>query len=217
VIMKAGLSLDGRIATRTGDSKWITGEAARSWSHRWRDRVDAILVGVETALADDPALTARPRGRRGRDPLRVVLDSKLRLPPTAAMLRQKSLAATWVFCGPVASAARRAALVGAGAVVREVPGSPDGGLDLSAVLAVLGAEGVTSLMVEGGGRVHAAFLRSNLYDQACLFVAPLFLGAEGLPVVGGLGLERVVQGRRFRPQLVRRLGEDVMIEGLFGE
>lgn len=217
VIMKAAMSMDGRIATRTGDSKWITGEAARGRSHRWRDRVDAILVGVETALADDPALTARPGGRRGRDPLRVVLDSRLRLPPAALMLRQESPAATWVFCGPAAAAKRRAALVAAGAVVKEVATSPHGGLDLPAVLAELGRHGVTSLLVEGGGRVHAAFLRDNLCDQACLFVAPMFIGAEGLPAVGGLGLERIAEGRRFRPQAVRRLGEDFMIEGLFGE
>lgn len=217
VIMKAGMSMDGRIATRTGHSQWITGATARARGHLWRDRVDAILVGVETALADDPALTARPRGRRGRDPLRVVLDSTLRLPPTARLFHQKSTMATWVFCAPAASVAQRAALVAAGAVVKEVAISPHGGLDLGAVLAALGDHGVASLLVEGGGRVHAAFLRDNLYDQACLFAAPLFLGSDGLPVVGGLGVDRVKQGRRFQLTKVRRLGEDIMVEGLFGE
>lgn len=217
VIMKAGMSVDGRIATRTGHSQWITGATARARGHLWRDRVDAILVGVETALADDPALTARRKGGRGHDPLRVVLDSSLRLPATARLLHQESAAATWVFCSPAASGARRAALIAAGAVVKEVALSPHGGLDLGAVLAELGRNSVTSLLVEGGGRVHAAFLRDNLYDQACLFAAPLFLGSEGLPVVGGLGLDRVEQGRRFQLTKVRRLGEDLMIEGLFGE
>ncbi|NTV15574.1 MAG: bifunctional diaminohydroxyphosphoribosylaminopyrimidine deaminase/5-amino-6-(5-phosphoribosylamino)uracil reductase RibD [Desulfobulbaceae bacterium] len=217
VIMKAGMSLDGRIACRTGQSQWITGELARGRAHLWRDRVDAILIGAETALADDPTLTARPNGRSGRDPLRVILDSTLRLPPTARMLRQKSAAATWVFAGPDAPATRRAALIAAGAVVKEVALSPQGGLDLQLVLAELGRHGVTSLLVEGGGKVHAALLRDKLYDQACLFAAPLFLGADGLPVVGGLGLDRVEQGYRFRITTVRRLREDLLIEGLFGD
>jgi diaminohydroxyphosphoribosylaminopyrimidine deaminase/5-amino-6-(5-phosphoribosylamino)uracil reductase len=217
VIMKAGMSLDGRIACHNGHSRWITGAPARARVHQLRDRVDAILVGVETALVDDPALTARPRGKRGRDPLRVVLDSTLRLPVTARLLQQESSAPTWLFCAPSASAKRRAALAAAGAVVREVALSPQGGLDLRAVLVELGRHNLTSLLVEGGGRVHAAFLREQLYDQACLFAAPLFLGAEGLPVVGPLGLTRVEQGPRFRISQVRRLGEDLMIEGLFGE
>lgn len=216
VIMKAGMSMDGRIATRTGHSRWITGETARFRVQLCRDRVDAILVGVDTVLADDPALTARLRGRRGRDPLRVVLDSTLRLPPTARLLQQESAAATWVFCGPAASVKQRAALVAAGAVVKEVAISPHGGLDLGAVLAELGRNAVTSLLVEGGGRVHASFLRDGLYDQACLYIAPLFLGAEGLPVVGGLGLDLVDQGHRFRFTKMRRLGNDLLIEGLFG-
>jgi len=217
VIMKAGMSMDGRIATRTGHSQWITGAKARARVHLWRDRVDAILIGVETALADDPALTARPLGRRRRDPLRIILDSTLRLPPTARMLQQESAAATWVFCGPQAPAARRAALIAAGAVVKEVAISVQGGLNLEMVLSELGGHAVTTLLVEGGGRVHAAFLRDNLYDQACLFAAPVFLGAEGLPLVGGLGLDRVEQGQRFRFTKVQRLGADLMIEGLFGE
>lgn len=216
VIMKAGMSMDGRIATRTGHSRWITGETARARVQLCRDRVDAILVGVETVMIDDPSLTARPRGRSGCDPLRVVLDSTLRLLPTARLFQQKSAAATWVFCGPTAPAKRRAALTEAGAVVKEVGLSPHGGLDLAAVLAELGRNAVTSLLVEGGGRVHAAFLRDGLYDQACLYVAPLFLGAEALPVVSGLELDRVEQGHRFRFTKMRRLGKDLLVEGLFG-
>jgi diaminohydroxyphosphoribosylaminopyrimidine deaminase/5-amino-6-(5-phosphoribosylamino)uracil reductase len=217
VIMKAGMSMDGRIACRTGHSQWITGATARSRAHLWRDRVDAILIGVETAIADDPSLTVRLQTRRGRDPLRVVLDSSLRLSPSSRLLQQKSAAATWLFCGPVASDQRRAALVAAGAVVKEVGLCPHGGLDLVAVLAELGRNSVTSLLVEGGGRVHAAFLRDGLYDQSLLFMAPLFLGADGLPVVGELGLDLVGQARRFTMTGVRRLAGDVMIEGLFGE
>lgn len=217
VIMKAGMSMDGRIATRNGHSQWITGEMARSRVHLWRDRVDAILVGVETALADDPALTTRLRGRQGRDPVRVVLDSNLRLPPTSRLLQQKSAATTWLFCSPSASAERRAALAAAGAVIFEVGFGAEGGLDLVAVLTELGRNSLTSLLVEGGGRVHGAFLRQGLYNQALLFLAPFFLGADGVPVVAELGFDRIDQAKRFTPTRMRRLAGDLMIEGLFGE
>ena len=180
--------------------------------------MDAILIGVETALADDPALTARPHGRPGRDPsaggARFDLATATHLPPAPAGVSGGDLAVLW---------ARRLQANGAppwlrpGPWSRTVALSPHGGLDLAAVLSELGRHGVTTLLVEGGGRVHAAFLRDNLYDQACLFAAPLFLGAEGLPVVGGLGLDRVEQGHRFRFTKVHHLGEDLMIEGLFGE
>jgi diaminohydroxyphosphoribosylaminopyrimidine deaminase/5-amino-6-(5-phosphoribosylamino)uracil reductase len=217
VIMKAGSSMDGRIATRTGHSQWITGPEARGRAHLWRDRVDAILVGVETVLSDDPSLTARPRGGKGHDPLRLVLDSTLRMPATARLLRQKSKASTWVFCGPAAPEDRRRQLTEAGAVIVEVGTTSPGGLDLEEILETLGRQGLTSLLVEGGGKVHASFLQQGLYDQACLFVAPIFLGADALPLVAGLGLARVEQGKRFTPAKVRRLGNDVMIEGLFEE
>jgi diaminohydroxyphosphoribosylaminopyrimidine deaminase/5-amino-6-(5-phosphoribosylamino)uracil reductase len=211
------LSLDGRIATRTGHSQWITGAAARARAHLWRDRVDGILVGVETALADDPALTARPGRGKGHDPLRVVLDSRLRLPATARLLHADSTAPTLVFCGSSAPEASRRALTAAGAMVVEVGSDREGGLALGEVLDALGSQAVTTLLVEGGGRVHAAFLRQGLYDQARLFVAPLFLGADGVPVVGELGLTRVDEGKRFTLSRVQRLGNDIMIEGLFEE
>ena len=217
VIMKAGQSLDGRIATRNGHSQWITQAPARERSHLWRDRVDAILVGIETVLADDPSLTARPRRRKGHDPLRVVLDSSLRLPLTARLLTQVSTARTLVFCGRKAALERRSSLAEAGAEVVEVQDDPRGGLVLAEVLKVLGQRAVNSLLVEGGGRIHAAFLKDGLYDQACIFVAPLFLGADGVPAVGDLGLARVDGARRFTPSRVQRLGNDIMIEGLFGE
>ena len=217
VIMKSGQSLDGRIATRTGHSQWITQARARGRTHLWRDRVDAILVGVETVLADDPSLTARPGGGRGHDPHRVVLDSTLRMPVSARVLNQESDAGTLVFCGKKANTDRCDSLVAAGAEVITVKNDPRGGLDLVEVLEILGKREINSLLVEGGSRIHAAFLKDGLYDQACIFVAPLFLGAEGLPVVGELGLDRIEQGKRFSVEKVRRLGPDIMIEGLFGD
>lgn len=215
VIMKAGLSVDGRIATRTGHSNWVTCDASRRCGHRLRDQVDAILVGSGTALNDDPSLTARLPGRRGRDPLRVVLDSNLRLSPRAKMLQLESEAPTWIFCGLGSDPARRRQLSEAGAVVKMVDVDLAGGLNLRAVLKELGRADITSLLIEGGGQVHASFLKQNLYDQANLFIAPIFIGSEGTPIVGELGIDEIGEGKMFRTVKTRRFGDDVMIEGLF--
>lgn len=214
VIMKAGCSLDGRIAVADGRCAWITGEESRREVHRLRDRVDAILVGVDTAKNDDPSLTTRLPGRKGHDPLRVVLDSSLRLGPQAAMLRQPSPAQTWIFCTPGADLGKRQALEAAGARVIEVAGS-QGRLDLRQVLTVLGQTGHTSVLVEGGSAVHTSFWQGGLVDQVSLFLAPLFLGHDAIPLVGDLGLVDVHGGRRFQTSRVKRFGSDVLIEGYF--
>ncbi len=214
VIMKAGMSLDGRLALGSGQSAWITNEQSRRQVHRLRDRVDAILVGSGTALNDDPSLTTRLPGRRGRDPLRIILDTTLRLPPTAKMLQQVSSAATWIFCGPDVDAKRAEALVGAGAVIKQVRLSEAGQLDLGAILCELGRVQCTSVLVEGGSRVHGAFLRANLVDEVNIFVAPIFIGGDGVPLLDGLGLQKVADAPRFTTTRVRRLGSDVLIEGL---
>lgn len=215
VVMKAGMSLDGRIATATGHSNWITGEKARLHVHRLRDRVDAILIGRGTALADDPSLTTRLPGGRGRDPLRVVLDTELRLPVTAKMLRQESTARTLLFCGPQPVAKKVAALEAAGVLIRPVALLQGGGLDLKLVLRQLGSEGVTSVLVEGGGAVHGAMLRAGLVDEVKLFVAPIFIGGDGIPVVEGQGVMVVNEAPRLAEVRTRRLGDDVLIEGIF--
>ncbi len=212
VIMKAGMSLDGRIATRTGHSGWITGEESRLQVHRVRDRVDAILIGVGTALADNPALTTRlPRG--GRDAVRMVLDTHLRLDPAARILTQSSKAPTWLFCGPQAEPARQRALEAAGAVVHRVGMADDGRVAIPEVLRLVGAANMTALLVEGGGAVHASFLRQRLVDEVMLFVAPLFLGGDGLPLAGPLGVSQVGDGPRLTRVRTRRFGEDVLIRG----
>jgi diaminohydroxyphosphoribosylaminopyrimidine deaminase/5-amino-6-(5-phosphoribosylamino)uracil reductase len=210
--MKAGSSLDGRIATRIGHSGWITGEQSRRQVHRLRDRVDGILIGVGTALADNPSLTTRlPKG--GRDAVRMVLDSHLRLEPTARLLTQSSPAPTWVFCGPHAKSARQRALEAAGAVVHRVGLDDDGRVALLEVLQLVGAANLNTLLVEGGGGVHAAFLRQRLVDEVMLFVAPLFLGGDGLPLAGPLGVSQVGDGPRLRNVRTRRFGEDMLIRG----
>lgn len=214
VIMKAGMSLDGRIAAGPGESTMITNELSRRRVHNIRDRVDAILIGAGTALIDDPSLTTRTPagGRRGRDPLRVVLDTGLRLSASARMLTQESAAPTWVFCSPWPDAGRLAALEAAGAVVKPVAVTETGGLDLAAVLAELGRAGCTSVLVEGGGRVHGSFLAAGLVDQVFLFIAPFFLGAAGVPLVdSSAGAGDIVS--RLRDIRTRRYGDDLLITG----
>ncbi|MFM8409871.1 MAG: bifunctional diaminohydroxyphosphoribosylaminopyrimidine deaminase/5-amino-6-(5-phosphoribosylamino)uracil reductase RibD [Alphaproteobacteria bacterium] len=206
VRLKLAASLDGRIATAGGASRWITGPGARALVHRWRDEMDAILVGIGTALADDPSLTCRRRG--GRDPLRVVLDRSLRLPPGARMLRE-GRSAVWLAAGAGSDRRRRLALERAGARVFTAR-SRRGRLDLGAVLERLGREGVLSVLAEGGGEVAASLLAAGLVDEVCLFTAPILLGGDGVAVVGPLGVESPAEAPQL--QVVGRevLGPDLL-------
>jgi diaminohydroxyphosphoribosylaminopyrimidine deaminase/5-amino-6-(5-phosphoribosylamino)uracil reductase len=216
VIMKAGMSMDGRIAAAVNRRTTITGEQSWRLVHRLRDQVDALLIGAETALIDDPLLTTRPlKSRQGRDPQRIILDTNLRLPPNARMLHQKSRAKTLIFCGPNAPEIKARILEKSGAIVQRMALDMNGMLDLPAMLAALGRRQITSVLVEGGGRVHGAFLRDHLVDQMYLFIAPVFLGSGGVPVVGlpfNRHDEQTVRLRKFR---TRRLGEDLLVEGRF--
>lgn len=214
VIMKAGCSLDGRIAAASGECSWITNEASRAEVHRIRNRVDAILVGVATAMSDDPSLTTRLKGRKGHDPLRVVLDSNLRLDPAAKMLCQQSEAQTWIFCSKNVDN-KKIRLENAGARVIPIKNQDAGGVNLKEVLRFLGKSQINSLLVEGGGRIHGAFMRAGLVDQVTLFLAPLFLGSDAVAVVDELAVQRVKESRRLVTRRTRRFGDDVMIEGIF--
>jgi len=216
VIMKAGMSLDGRIAEASGQSTRITGQGSLRRVHAIRNQVDAILVGIGTALVDDPSLTTRLQGRvSGRDPLRLVLDAELRLPETAAMLQQESSAQTWIFCAQGADKKKRSNLERAGAVVKTVPASSRGRLDLKAVLTELGRNQITTVLVEGGSRVHGSFLQANLADQVLLFVAPVFLGNQGVPLVSFSGKNRTEILPQMKIMSTRRYGEDLLIDGRF--
>lgn len=207
VTLKVAVTLDGRIATRTGDARWVSGEAARRWVHRLRDRVDAVLVGAGTARADDPLLTTRlPRGR-GRDAVRVVLDSDLRLPGRLALLHPRSAAPTLV-----AHASARARRVGPGVELLRCRRGK-GGVDLRDLLARLGARGVTHLLVEGGARVNARFLEDGLVDRLAVVVAPRLAGADGVPLAALRGPARMADGIRLEEVEVERVGEDVLIQG----
>lgn len=210
VILKLAASLDGRIATAAGASRWITGAAARRWVHELRNRVDAVMVGSETVLADDPALTCRRHG--GRDPLRIVIDGRLRMPLAARLVRQRSAAATVVATTAAAPLRKRRALGAAGVEVIVLP-AVAGKVDLAACMRLLAARGVVSLLVEGGGELAAALLRARLVDRLALLTAPVLLGGDGRPMLGALRLRRLGDAPRLvRPTLVS-LGPDVLREG----
>ena len=213
VTLKMAMSLDGKTATTAGESKWITSEAARLEGHRLRDRHDAILVGVGTVLADDPALTTRlPPG--GRDPDRLVLDTNARTPVTAAVLAQRSDARTVILAAESAAESRVAALEAAGATVWRLP-VDEHGICLSAVLARCGAEGLLSVLVEGGSRVHGSFVRSQHCDRVVAFIAPKILGGStATPAVGGSGFARLAECLRIESWETRACGPDVVLDGL---
>lgn len=216
VILKAGMSIDGRIAVLPGQATMITGRQSLQRVHILRDRVDAILVGVGTILADDPSLTTRlPGSRKGRDPLRVILDSQLQVAPSAKILQQESTSPTWIICSRDADTARRKELETSGAVVKTAPTARKGFLDLTAVLQLLGASAINSLVVEGGSKVHGSFLEAGLVDELLLFVAPKFLGDQGVPLATFSGRQHMADLRPFKIIKTRRYGEDVLLEGRF--
>lgn len=214
VILKAGMSIDGRIASRPGQQTAITGKKSRRRVHGLRREVDAILVGIGTVLADDPLLTCR-LGRPGSDPLRVILDAGLRLPLASRVLQQESEAETWVFCAENADINKKRSLEAAGARITEVPVAVAGSLDLTAVLKILGDAQVTSLLVEGGSRVHGSFLDAGLVDQLFFFVAPAFIGSMGEPLATFPTGRREKRLPGFRFIKTRRYGEDLLLEGRF--
>ncbi|MBM4288812.1 MAG: bifunctional diaminohydroxyphosphoribosylaminopyrimidine deaminase/5-amino-6-(5-phosphoribosylamino)uracil reductase RibD [Deltaproteobacteria bacterium] len=214
VIVKAAASLDGKIATRTGDSQWITGPKARTWVHRLRHQVDAILVGVNTVLADDPQLTTRLPHGQGKDPIRIILDSRLRIPLTAQVLTQKSIAPTWVACTTAASPEKRAALTSLGADIITVAPNPENRVDLGALLSILGERRVQSILVEGGAEVHGAFFDARLVDKFHLFLAPKFIGGRQAPgILGGLGRATLKEAHQAHDITFRQIGADILISG----
>jgi len=197
VTLKLATSLDGRIATASGESKWITGEAARLEGHRLRAAHDAILVGIETVLADDPELTARLPGRPVDQPLRVVLDSRLRTPATAKVATGDTLILT------------AATPVAIGSATVEQVEAPDGRPAPAAVLAAVRRKGPASVLIEGGGQVAASFLRAGLVDRVEWFRAPILLGRDGRPCVAALELAKLADAPKFRRLSAEPLGDDL--------
>ena len=210
VLLKLAQTLDGRIATRNGRARWITGEAARKRVHLMRSRADAVLVGIDTVLADDPRLTVRHVN--GRQPRRIVLDSHARTPLDARILNGEAPATICVT--DAAPADRIDGLKGAGAEVLVLPGG-DGTIPLEPLKAALGPAGIVTLMVEGGSRVATSFLREGAVDRIACFVAPRILGA-GIPSIADLELDDLSRTIDLRDTRVEQLGDDFLIMGTPG-
>jgi diaminohydroxyphosphoribosylaminopyrimidine deaminase / 5-amino-6-(5-phosphoribosylamino)uracil reductase len=213
VVLKMAATLDGRIATRTGDARWVTGPEARARVHTLRHAMDAIMVGVGTVKADDPELTTRLEEGRGVDATRIILDTHLRMPDTARMLQQASAAETWVVCGPEAAPDNRKRLADQGAVIVEA-GISDDRIDLAGLVRILGARGITSLLIEGGARVAAAALKAGVVDKVLFFYAPKILGGDdGIPMCSGPGPERMRESLSLLRVEVDRVGADILVSG----
>ncbi|MCC7266044.1 MAG: RibD family protein [Caulobacteraceae bacterium] len=205
ITLKLATSLDGRIATASGESRWITGPKAREIVHRLRAEHHAVVVGIATALADDPELTVRTSGYDGPQPTRVVLDSRQRLTPACKLVATAREIPTYV----VTVTAPEPHLVDAGVRVLQVEAISDDRADLKAVVARLAAEGLADLFVEGGGQVAASFLRRGLVDRLEWFRAPIVIGGEGRPAIGALALQALAKAPGFRRIETNDVGDDV--------
>ena len=211
VTLKAGMTLDGKIADLHGASRWITGDAARRRAHRLRSESDAIVVGIGTVLRDDPELTVRLDQPWPREPLRVVLDTGARTPVGARLIRAGQPSHAVIAVGVDAPHGRVRGLAGSGATVVSC-GTRDGRVDLGALLAELFAREVRAVLVEGGGEVHGAFLDAGLVDRVAMFAAPLLIGGRGAtPVVAGEGRE-LKSAVRLGGFTVTSLGDDLLVE-----
>ncbi len=212
VTLKSAITLDGKIATRTGASQWITGELARQEGHRLRHAADAILVGVGTVVQDDPQLTTRLPDRQGVNPLRVIVDSTLRLPLQAQVTDVAADRRTLVVTTARAPEVQCERLRTRGVEVVCLPAYDDGRVDLEALLRYLGECGIASVLVEGGATLSASLLRQRLVDKVLFFVAPKIIGSDGISAVGTCGVETMEQVISLRDMVGQRLGQDFLLE-----
>ena len=211
VTLKLASTLDGRIGTHTGDSRWITGAAARARGHLLRAQNDAVTVGAASALADDPALTCRLPGLGGQSPVRIVIDGSARLPTSHALVAGAGEQPTWIVSTrELGEDGRHGAWREAGVEVIEVPAEGDGRPLLAAALEALAARGLTRVLVEGGGRLAASLLGADLVDRIEWFRAPGAIGGDGVPALAALGVDRADDMPRFHRVSSARLGEDVL-------
>ena len=216
VVMKAAMTLDGKVATSTGDSKWISGEDSRARAHRWRAELDAVAVGIGTVLADDPLLTARVEAVP-RQPQRVVFDSEARLPLDSQLVRSAGEVPLIVICGRAAGRRPVEALEAGGAEVVVVAGENEGAR-VGAALDELGSRGIQSLLLEGGPHLAGAFLDAGEIDMSHTFVAPMLTGGRNAKApVEGEGVERIAAARRALSTEVERIGGDVLVSARFAE
>ncbi len=215
VTAKFAVSLDGKIATKSGDSKWISGSEARRYVHNLRYTTDAIMAGVNTVLADDPQLTARSCGGRGGaarvQPLRVIVDSKGRTPLTARVFSQPGK--TLLAVGRSIAPEEKTALAQTGVEILELP-SEEGRVDVKKLLKTLGEREITSVLVEGGGTLLGSLFDHRLVDKVVAFIAPIIIGGkEAKTAVAGKGVDKVVDSIRLERDSLEKFGDDLMVSG----
>jgi len=212
VVLKAAVSLDGKIATRTGDARWISGEQSRKHVHELRDQVDAIIAGIGTIRRDNPRLTTRlPEG--GRDPIRVIVDGLGPLPLDAQVFQAGAASRTWVAVAADAPAERIETLLGRGLTVLEAGGF-HGRICLEHLLKHLGEREIASVMIEGGEGIFTSAVEEGIVDKFLLFVAPLLVGGKTAPsLLAGAGVEEIGQALRLSRLRIEQLGDDLLIEG----
>lgn len=211
VTMKLAATLDGKIASRTGDSKWIGSEKQREYAHRLRNRADAVMVGIGTVLADNPRLNARLGKKTVRQPVPVVLDPGLRTPPESTMLTLHE--SVFIATGKYCDKRKREKLESAGAKILEISTDKQGVLNLNELLQVLGGYEITSLLIEGGSKTAAYALRSGIVDKVVFFYAPKLIGADGLSMIGDLGIYKVGDSLEIDRINFKTYGSEFMIEG----
>jgi diaminohydroxyphosphoribosylaminopyrimidine deaminase/5-amino-6-(5-phosphoribosylamino)uracil reductase len=210
LLLKSAMTLDGRIAAHTGASRWITGEAARARGHLSRAQADAILVGIGTAIADDPQLDVRLPGLDDRRPVRIVADARLRLPLTSKLARSARLQPLWLLARPDADRGRAAAYRDLGAEVLHAPVLDSGELDLAAAARLLGDRGLTRVLVEGGGRIAGALMRAGLIDCIDIYRSGLVMGGDGLAGIAAMGITSPGTAPRFDLLRTERVGDDLL-------
>lgn len=210
VTLKTATTLDARIATHTGESQWITGAPARAYGHGLRASHDAIMVGVGTALADDPALTCRLDGLEDRSPVRIVVDSGLRLPLTARLVATAQNTPTWIVCREDADRRRADALRNLGVEILELAPDADGYPSPDSILQVLGERGLTRVLIEGGATLAATFVRAGLVDGIAWLRSGDMIGDDGIAAIGGFGVDTLSAMAGFRRVAVRQLGADLL-------
>jgi diaminohydroxyphosphoribosylaminopyrimidine deaminase/5-amino-6-(5-phosphoribosylamino)uracil reductase len=210
VTLKLATTLDGQLATSTGESRWITGDLARDRAHLLRASHDGVMIGSNTVITDDPLLTCRLPGLDHRSPVRLVLDSRLNVPLTARLVAEARRVPTWFITLRHGDAARRAALLSCGVELIEVAPTAGHMVDIVAAFHELGRRGLTRVLVEGGSTLAAVLLRAGLVDRLAWFRAPSLIGGDGIPAVAGFGLQHLEQSPRFERVSLETVGDDVL-------
>ncbi len=214
VIMKSGMSLDGKIATYSGESQWITCEQSRKLVHEIRGEVDAILVGSGTVLKDDPKLTVRLKGRKLRNPVRVILDRRSRIPVGAKVFQNANMDKVIYATSPKLSKGKEKKLRDMGVDVLALPVGKN--FKLNALLEELGRRDITSVLLEGGALLNASAFKENVIDKAMLFMAPILIGGERAPgFIGGEGVKKLKDAVRLKNVSTKKVGDDFLVEGYF--